>query len=344
MNIHPRVAVLLPCLNEEDSIARVIQDFQTSLPQATIYVCDNNSTDQTVARARAQGASILSETTQGKGAAVRKLFKNIDADVYILCDGDGTYGLDHVKDHLELVIQHHIDMLVGVRIPQTHTAFPWGHRWGNAFLTWCARYALRYTGPDLLSGYRIFSRNYVLSFPCTQTGFEIETEFAAHAQKIHAHVCHQPIDYKERPFGSQSKLSTCRDGIKILKAIILSGIKIRSLKHTILSCFHRSTIIFIVVATSLISTALSAGPDPASLPTEPDPEETTDNTSTEEDSTQDATTDNTDTDSEETPEPEPDPPPPPQKGPMVQTKVDRDITAEAIIILEPSLTQPYDTQ
>lgn len=213
---HPRIAVLLPCYNEGLTIGAVIRQCQKVLPQAVIYVYDNNSTDHTVQEASEAGADVRHESIQGKGAVLRRMFADIEADLYVVCDGDGTYDLSALPLHVHRMMQESSDMLVGVRDTTHPQAFRAGHRWGNVVLTKLASLLFRHPLRDLLSGYRIFSRRFVKSFLVQSKGFEIETEMTIHAVTLGASIIHVPISYGARPQGSQSKLSTLRDGVRIV--------------------------------------------------------------------------------------------------------------------------------
>lgn len=217
----PTVAVLIPCHNEGACIASVVSDFKKSLPDAMVFVYDNNSTDDTVSEAQNAGAIVRSEPLQGKGNVVRRMFSDIDADIYILVDGDNTYDAASAPAMIEKFIDEHLDMLNGARVSDAEHAYRPGHRFGNAMLTGIAAGIFGDRISDMLSGYRIFSRRFVKSFPVTSSGFEIETEFTIHALELNMPMAELQTPYKERPDGSESKLHTVRDGIRILKTIIV---------------------------------------------------------------------------------------------------------------------------
>jgi glycosyltransferase involved in cell wall biosynthesis len=217
---HQRIAVLVPCYNEEAAIAKVVADFGAALPMADIYVYDNNSRDQTVAAARAAGAIVRSETLQGKGRVVRRMFGEIEADIYILVDGDATYDAPSARAMALRVVTDRLDMVVGARIDQEQAAYRLGHRFGNRVLTAFVADVFGKTFTDILSGYRAFSRRFVKSFPVLSGGFEIETELSVHALQLELPVAEIETPYYARPEGSHSKLNTWRDGVRILNTII----------------------------------------------------------------------------------------------------------------------------
>jgi len=215
-----RIAVLVPCYNEEAAIARVVADFRANLPDAVIYVYDNNSTDRTVEVARAAGATVRTETRQGKGYVVRRMFSDVDADVYVLVDGDATYDAPSARLLVARLVEGGLDMVVGARRDQEQAAYRFGHRFGNRVLTGFVAQVFGATFEDLLSGYRVFSRRFVKSFPGLSGGFEIETELTVHALNLELPVDEIETPYFARPEGSVSKLSTWRDGLRILRTIV----------------------------------------------------------------------------------------------------------------------------
>src|SRR6478736_3938327 len=180
----PRIAVLVPCYNEETAVATVVADFRKALPQATIYVYDNNSKDGTIEVARKAGAEVRSETHQGKGHVVRRMFADVDADVYVLVDGDATYDAPSAPAMVEKLLSEHLDMVVGLRVDQSVAAYRPGHRAGNWMLTSFLASVFGEAFKDILSGYRVFSRRFVKSFPVLSDGFEIETERSVHALEL----------------------------------------------------------------------------------------------------------------------------------------------------------------
>jgi glycosyltransferase involved in cell wall biosynthesis len=216
-----RLAVILPCYNEEAAIAGVVSDFRAALPQAEIYVYDNNSRDKTVEVARAAGAIVRRETRQGKGHVVRRMFADVEADIYVLADGDGTYDAASAPAMIAKLISERLDMVAGSRLTTYEgEAFRRGHRFGNDLLTGFLGLCFGRTFTDILSGYRVFSRRYVKSFPALSTGFETETELAVHALELRMPIAEVPTPYKARPAGSASKLRTYRDGFRILMMIL----------------------------------------------------------------------------------------------------------------------------
>jgi glycosyltransferase involved in cell wall biosynthesis len=213
------VAVLVPCLNEEAAIGKVVSDFRTYLPKATIFVYDNGSTDNTVKVARAAGAVVRVEPLRGKGNVVRRMFADVEADVFILVDGDDTYDAPSAPKLLDLLLKNCLDMVNAVRVTQVQDAYRPGHVLGNRVLTGLVAGVFGNRLTDLLSGYRVFSRRFVKSFPALAAGFEIETELSVHALQLRMPLGELPTAYKERPKGSASKLSTYKDGFRILRTI-----------------------------------------------------------------------------------------------------------------------------
>lgn len=215
------VAVLVPCYNEELAIAQVVRDFRAVLPEAKIYVYDNNSKDGTVAVAREAGAIVRHEPLQGKGNVVRRMFSDVEADVYVMVDGDATYHAPSAPAMIAKLVAENLDMVVGTRL---HTdadgAFRHGHQWGNHLLTGFVAWLFGDRFGDMLSGYRVFSRRFAKSFPALSKGFETETELAVHALSLHMPVAEIETPYGARPEGSESKLRTYRDGWRILMTII----------------------------------------------------------------------------------------------------------------------------
>jgi len=216
----PRIAVLVPCYNEEAAIAAVVRDFRRALPGAVIYVYDNNSTDHTAARAREAGAVVRLETRQGKGNVVRRMFADIDADIYVLVDGDDTYDADAAPRLIRSAIETGADLVTARRIHTEAAAYRPGHVLGNRVLTGLTALLLKVQLTDMLSGYRVFSRRFVKSFPFTAQGFGIETELTVHAARLMMPMAELDTRYKERPLGSVSKLNTWRDGFRILRTIV----------------------------------------------------------------------------------------------------------------------------
>lgn len=216
----PRIAVLVPCYNEAITIETVIRDFRAALPDATIHVYDNNSTDDTAAIARSAGAVVRQVTRQGKGNVVRRMFADIDADIYVMIDGDATYHAPSAPELIACLLADNLDMVVGCRESEVDAAYRAGHRFGNRLLTGCVTHIFGRAFTDILSGYRVFSRRFVKSFPALAEGFETETELTVHALELRMPIAEIKTPYGARPEGSQSKLSTYRDGFRILGTIV----------------------------------------------------------------------------------------------------------------------------
>jgi glycosyltransferase involved in cell wall biosynthesis len=215
-----RIAVLLPCYNEEAAIAQTVAGFRAALPGATIYVYDNNSRDRTIEVARAAGAVVRSERMQGKGNVVRRMFADIDADIYVMADGDATYDAASAPALVARLLDEQLDMVVGSRVTVADAAYRRGHKFGNAVLTGMLARLFGRSFTDILSGYRVFSRRFVKSFPVLSSGFEIETEISVHALELKMPVAEVETPYFARPEGSESKLSTYGDGLRILNTIV----------------------------------------------------------------------------------------------------------------------------
>ena len=216
----PRIAVLLPCYNEEAAIAQTIAGFRAALPGAAIYVFDNNSEDRTRELAADAGAIVRSERMQGKGHVVRRMFADIEADIYVMADGDATYDAAAAPELVHRLVEEQLDMVVGARKSEVETAYRRGHRLGNRMLTGMLAWLFGRTFSDILSGYRVFSRRFVKSFPALSRGFETETEISVHALELAMPVGEVVTSYGARPEGSHSKLSTYRDGWRILRTIM----------------------------------------------------------------------------------------------------------------------------
>jgi glycosyltransferase involved in cell wall biosynthesis len=213
------IAVLVPCFNEAAAIGKVVSDFRAALPAATIYVYDNASTDGTAAAARQAGAEVRREYRRGKGNVVRRMFQDVEADVYVMVDGDDTYDASVAPELVARLVDENLDMVVGRRVETHAAAYRAGHRLGNAVLTGLVRRLFDAKIVDMLSGYRVFSRRFVKSFPSSSREFEIETELTVHAMQMRMPVAELDTAYKERPPGGASKLRTFRDGWRILLAI-----------------------------------------------------------------------------------------------------------------------------
>ena len=214
------VAVLIPCYNEEAAIERVVRDFRAALPAARICVFDNNSKDRTIEVARAAGAEIWREPRQGKGNVVRRMFAEIEADVYLMVDGDATYDAPSAPKLIGKLVDERLDMVVGRRVTTERDAYRAGHQFGNRLLTGAVARIFGRLLTDILSGYRVFSRRFVKSFPAMAMGFEIETELTIHSLQLRLPVAEVDTPYYARPEGSTSKLSTWRDGLRILATIV----------------------------------------------------------------------------------------------------------------------------
>lgn len=217
-----KIAVLIPCYNESKTIAKVVSDFKQALPEAAIYVYDNNSTDGTDAIAREAGAAVRYEYQQGKGNVIRRMFAEIDAECYIMVDGDDTYPADQAREMVDKVLLRHADMVVGDRLSSTYfeenkRRF---HNFGNSVVRWSINTLFKNDIKDIMTGYRAFSYRFVKTFPVLSRGFEIETEMSIHAIDKNMFVENVVIEYRDRPQGSESKLNTYSDGLRVLNTII----------------------------------------------------------------------------------------------------------------------------
>lgn len=217
---NPIVAVLIPCHNEEAAIGKVVADFRLALPDATVFVYDNNCTDRTAEIARKAGAIVRQETQPGKGNVVRRMFADIEADVFVLVDGDDTYDASAAPMLIDRLLANSLDMINASRVETCQAAYRRGHRFGNRFLTAVVASVFGKRLGDMLSGYRVFSRRFVKSFPSLSSGFEIETELTVHALELRLPIAEVPVSYRDRPAGSVSKLRTYSDGFRILRMII----------------------------------------------------------------------------------------------------------------------------
>ncbi len=255
----PHIAVLIPCYNESEAIAGVVAGFREALPTAAIYVYDNNSSDDTVAVARSAGALIGGERYQGKGHVVRRMFADIDAGIYVLVDGDGTYDAASAPRMVEMLRHKRLDMVVGSRQHKQAAAYRSGHVWGNRMLTWLLGTLFgRREISDILSGYRVFSHRFVKSFPALATGFETETELTVHALELHMPVDEVATPYGARAEGSMSKLNTYRDGIRILLIMLRLFEKERPL-HFYGILFAVCWLLALILGIPLVSTYLESG-------------------------------------------------------------------------------------
>ncbi len=221
------VAVLIPCYNEGLSIAQVVESFRRALPDALIFVYDNRSTDNTAEEARKAGAIVRSEPWPGKGNVVRRMFADIDADLYVMADGDGTYDASKAAEMVNLLLEQHLDMVVGTRENVFENAHRAGHGLGNRVFNGIYRSLFGPLFTDIFSGYRIFSRRFVKSFPAISSGFEIETEMSVHASQLRMPIAEIPTQYGARQEGSASKLRTFRDAFRILTTFLLLYKEIR---------------------------------------------------------------------------------------------------------------------
>jgi glycosyltransferase involved in cell wall biosynthesis len=217
----PVIAVLIPCHNEEAAIGKVIRDFRAALPLASIFVYDNNSRDRTKEIALAAGAIVRTEALQGKGNVVRRMFADIEADVFVLVDGDDTYDASSAPKLIERLLADSLDMVSATRVETSQAAYRAGHRLGNSVLTGVVVRIFGNRLSDMLSGFRVFSRRFVKSFPALASGFEIETELTVHALELRLPIAEEPTPYRERPSGSVSKLRTYHDGLRILRTIAI---------------------------------------------------------------------------------------------------------------------------
>jgi glycosyltransferase involved in cell wall biosynthesis len=215
-----KIAVLVPCYNEQAAIGKVVADFRAALPEAVVYVYDNNSTDGTVETAARAGAVVRRELHQGKGRVVRRMFTDVDADIYVLVDGDATYDAPSARAMIEMLLRDRLDMVCAIRVDREETAYRPGHRVGNRLLTGFVAHVFGRTFTDMLSGYRVFTRRFVKSFPALSGGFEIETELTIHALELGLPVGEHRTPYYSRLQGSASKLNTWRDGYRILRTIL----------------------------------------------------------------------------------------------------------------------------
>lgn len=217
-----KIAVIIPCFNEEKTVGKVINDFRQCMPEAVIYVYDNNSTDNTAEIALKCGAIVRHEYVQGKGNVIRRMFRDIDAECYIMTDGDDTYPAEYASQMAQLVLKQHVDMVVGDRLSSTYFSEnkrPF-HNFGNSLVRKSINILFHNDIKDIMTGYRAFSYEFAKTFPILSTGFEIETEMSIHAVDKNMYVENVVIDYRDRPEGSESKLNTYSDGFKVIKTII----------------------------------------------------------------------------------------------------------------------------
>jgi glycosyltransferase involved in cell wall biosynthesis len=215
-----KIAVIVPCFNEATTIAKVVMDLKESLSQAKIYVFDNMSSDRTAEIARAAGAEVRSVGLQGKGNVVRRMFADVDADIYMMVDGDDTYDVSTAHELVEKLYFEKLDMVVGCRVAEEEAAYRFGHAWGNRMFNLFLEFLFGNPSRDVFSGYRVFSRRFAKSFPSLSSGFEIETELTVHALELRMPIADMNIVYRQRPEGSLSKLNTFRDGWRILQTML----------------------------------------------------------------------------------------------------------------------------
>ncbi|KGN30438.1 RfbJ protein [Knoellia sinensis KCTC 19936] len=254
----PTIAVIVPCFNEEAAIGTVVEDLRAALPTATIYVYDNNSSDGTREVAAAAGAVVRTEMRRGKGNVVRRAFGDIEADVYLMIDGDNTYDAAAAPQLVKTLLENHLDHVVGVRVQESTTAYRAGHATGNKALTGVVGALFGRSFTDMLSGYRAFSRRYVKSFPALSREFEVETELTIHSLHLRIPVAEVPVGFKDRPDGSESKLRTYRDGWKILNWILrVTRVERPGLFHGVLAGIL--ALVSIVLAIPVISEYLRTG-------------------------------------------------------------------------------------
>ena len=267
MSLHPlpSIAVLIPCYNEEAAIGRVVRDFRAVLPDAVIYVYDNNSRDKTTAVAAEAGAIVRHESLQGKGNVVRRMFADIEADVYVMVDGDDTYHAASAPALIQKLLADQLDMVNAARVTQVEAAYRPGHRFGNLMLTGLVSFFFGKRTADMLSGFRVFSRRFVKSFPTLTAGFEIETELTVHALELRMPITEVATPYKDRPPGSVSKLSTFKDGFRILFMIGRLVKEERPLEFFSIAA-AALTLIAVILAVPIVVTFLETGLVPR-LPT-----------------------------------------------------------------------------
>lgn len=249
-----KIAVLIPCYNEEKTVEKVVTDVRSALPEATVYVYDNNSTDRTAELALKAGAVVRKEYAQGKGNVIRRMFREIDAQCYLMIDGDDTYPLNCARDMVNRVLERHADMVVGDRLSSTYfteNKRPF-HNFGNSLMRTCINRLFRTDIKDIMTGYRAFSYGFVKTFPVFSTGFEIETEMTIHAVNYHMQVENVVVEYRDRPEGSVSKLNTYSDGMRVIRKMLQLYKNYKPMK-----CFGLAALILILVAVILFVPILS---------------------------------------------------------------------------------------
>lgn len=255
-----RIAVVIPCFNEALAVGQTLDELKAALPQAALHVMDNDSTDQTSAVAKAHGATVTHVKLRGKGNVVRRMFADVEADVYVMVDGDATYDVTHLMTHVQLLMDNQLDMVVGCRMDDgiDSQTYRRGHRWGNQLLTRSVASIFGGQFTDMLSGYRIFSRRYAKSFPAAAHGFETETELTVHALELRMPFVEVEILYRSRPEGSVSKLSTFKDGWRILKTILKLFVSERPLAFFTLMAMLLA-LLSVGIAIPLVMTYLATG-------------------------------------------------------------------------------------
>lgn len=252
------MAVIIPCHNEAAVIGKVVREFYAILPAATVYVYDNASSDSTRTEAESAGAVVCSEGQKGKGNVVRRMFADVEADVYVMIDGDDTYDPSVAPRLIELLTESSLDMVNAARVPVSVQVYRKGHKFGNVLLSGVVASIFGGRVSDMLSGYRVFSRRFVKSFPAVSSGFEIETELTVHALELRLPIAELPVRYKERPLGSKSKLKTYRDGIRIMRFIIYL-IKQEKPMEFFGWTFIALTIISVVLESPIVITFIETG-------------------------------------------------------------------------------------
>ncbi|MBO5283226.1 MAG: glycosyltransferase [Lachnospiraceae bacterium] len=243
-----KIAVLIPCYNEEKTVEKVVADVRSALPEATVYVYDNNSTDRTAQLALKAGAVVRQEFAQGKGNVIRRMYQEIDAQCYLMIDGDDTYPLDCAREMVNRVLERHADMVVGDRLSSTYfteNKRPF-HNFGNSLMRTCINRLFRTDIKDIMTGYRAFSYEFVKTFPVFSTGFEIETEMTIHAVNYHMQVENVIVEYRDRPEGSVSKLNTYSDGMRVIRKMLQLYKNYKPMK-----CFGLAAMVLILVAVIL---------------------------------------------------------------------------------------------
>lgn len=256
-----KIAVLIPCYNEEQTVEKVVRDVRKALPEAVVYVYDNNSTDRTAELAKAAGAVVRQEYKQGKGNVIRRMFREIDAECYLMLDGDDTYPLNCAGEMVDRVLGHNADMVVGDRLSSTYfteNKRPF-HNFGNSFMRWGINRLFGSGIMDIMTGYRAFSYEFVKTFPVVSKGFEIETEMTIHAVNYNMQVENVVVEFRDRPEGSVSKLNTYRDGMKVIRKMLQMYKNYRPLRFFSLLClalFAAALVLMIPIFGEYISTGM----------------------------------------------------------------------------------------